>query len=96
MGDLTTPTPHQKIDLTGLRCPNLVIAIIAALQVMPAGQILMVIATDLNAPSNVAAWSRQSGHALLHMYEENDRFIFYLQRSMRVSAATPSLEHREG
>lgn len=93
---MDVPTPHQTIDLTGLRCPNLVIAIIAALRTLSPNQILQVTATDLNAPSNVAAWSRQSGHTLLEMYEENGRFIFYLQRSGHTSAATPSFAKKEG
>ena len=90
-----TPKPDQTIDLTGLRCPNLVIAIIAALRPMRHPQILQVIANDLTAPSNVSAWARQSGHALLEMYEENGRFIFYLQRAQHVSAASPSFNQQE-
>lgn len=84
------PSPHETIDLSDLRCPNLVIAIISALRTLQKRQILKVIATDLNAPSNVAAWSRQSGHPLLEMYEENGRFVFYLQRGSRLSPAAPS------
>jgi TusA-related sulfurtransferase len=96
MSDLTTPTPHQMIDLSGLGCPNLVIAIIDALRPLSPGQILQVIATELNAPSNITAWSRQSGHTLIEMYEENDCFIFYLKRNGKVSAATPSFTDNEG
>lgn len=90
MVPVETPSPHETIDLSGLRCPNLVIAIIAALRALRKKQILKVIATDLNAPSNVAAWSRQSGHPLLDMYEENGRFIFYLRRGAHLSPAAPS------
>lgn len=92
---LNNLNPQQTIDLSGLRCPNLVIAIITALKEMKHPQILQVIATDLSAPSNIAAWARQSGHTLLEMYEENGRFIFYLQRAAHVSTASPSFNQEE-
>jgi Fe-S-cluster-containing dehydrogenase component len=44
------------------------------------GRVLQIIATDLNAPSNITAWSRQSNHQLVDMYEENGKFIFYLRK----------------
>lgn len=78
---LTTPVAHHAVDLSGKRCPHLVIAIIAALQRMESGQVLQVIATDPLAPSSVIAWARQSGHTLLDMYEEDRRFVFYLERA---------------
>lgn len=78
---LNTPEPHHKIDLSGKRCPHLVIAIIGALGIMDSGQILEVIATDPVAPSSIAAWARQSGHDLLDMYQEHDHFVFFLQRA---------------
>lgn len=89
---LTTPTPQTTIDLSDRRCPHLVIAIIAALRALQQGQVLQVIATDPHAPTNIAAWSRQSGHTLLDMYLEDERFVFYLQRGSRFSLATPSFE----
>ena len=76
----STITCHQSIDLSGLRCPKMVIATIHALAQLKTGQILQVIATDLSAPSNMAAWCRQSGNALVEMYEENGRFVFYIKK----------------
>ena len=74
-----TLTPHKTLDLTGYRCPNLVIALIQALRSLDEGQTIQVIATDLNAPSNVTAWCRQSGHQLLDLYDEGQQFIFLIQ-----------------
>lgn len=78
---LATPVSDQIIDLSGTRCPHLVITIIAALNSMESKQVLQVIATDAAAPSSIASWARQSGNTLLDMYEENGRFIFYLERA---------------
>ncbi|MFQ5400694.1 MAG: hypothetical protein ACE5E7_13995 [Anaerolineae bacterium] len=37
---LTTPIPHKTIDLSGLRCPHLIIAIIHALETVEHEQIM--------------------------------------------------------
>lgn len=81
MASLQTAVPDEIINLSGQRCPNLVIGIIRALAGMENGRILKIIATDSNAPSNIAAWSRQSEHQLIDMYEEDDKFIFYLRKN---------------
>lgn len=72
--------PDIVLDLTDTRCPHLLITIIDTMRTMPAGNVLQVIATDLAAPSHVTAWVRQSGQRLLDLYEENGRFIFWLER----------------
>lgn len=76
----TTPIADSVIDLSHERCPNVVVGIVAAMRALEEGQILQVIATDLSAPSHIAAWARQSGQRMVEMYEEGDRFVFYLQR----------------
>lgn len=76
---LNTPSADRTVDLSGARCPHLVIAIIAALESMTPGQILQVIATDANAPSSISAWARQSGHTLHDMYQETDHVVFFLE-----------------
>lgn len=75
-----TAVPHQILDLSGQRCPNLVIGVIRALHRMQTGQILQVITTDLSSPSNLAAWCRQSGHELIDLYDEHDTFVFHIKK----------------
>ena len=94
--EASVPTPQTTVNLCDARCPHVVIGIIAALRELAPGAVLQVRATDLSAPSNIAAWSRQSGHRLLEMYEEDGCFVFYLERGERVSAATPSFVREEG
>ena len=77
---LSTPTPDKTIDLSGMRCPHLVIATMEALRAVEPGQVLRVIATDLNSPSNMTAWSRQSGHPILDIYAEDDHFVIFFER----------------
>ncbi|MCA9972573.1 MAG: sulfurtransferase TusA family protein [Anaerolineales bacterium] len=71
--------PDKTADFSGLRCPRLVIAIIHTLTLLQPNQILQVTADDLNAPSSVAAWCRQSDHELLEMVESNGRFTFTIR-----------------
>ncbi len=63
-----------------MRCPHLVIATMEALRSIEPGQVLRVIATDLNSPSNMTAWSRQSGHPILDIFAEDDQFVIYFER----------------
>lgn len=93
---LKTPTPHKKIDLSGLRCPHLVVATMKALRSLECGQILEVITTDLNSPSNMAAWSRQSGHELLELYDEDGRFYFFFKRGEETAVSSMPLEEAIG
>ena len=75
-----TAVSDLTIDLSGLRCPNLLVTTIRALATLKNGRILKIIATDLNAPSNMAQWCRQSEHILRDMYEENGNFIFFIEK----------------
>jgi tRNA 2-thiouridine synthesizing protein A len=75
-----TAVSNLTIDLSGLRCPNLLVTTIRALATLKNGRILKIIATDLNAPSNMALWCRQSEHILRDMYEENGNFIFFIEK----------------
>lgn len=77
---LQTAVSDLTINLSGLGCPKLVVATIKALATLENGRILKIIATDLNAPSNMTLWCRQSGHILRDMYEENGNFIFFIEK----------------
>ena len=74
-----TPIATDSSDYTGLRCPHLLLAVIKQVRSMSAGDILQIIATDLNAPSSINAWAGQCGHEVLDQYEENGNFVFYLK-----------------
>lgn len=77
----TGNTVSESLDLCGLRCPHLLISVIEAIRGLKSGQELQIRATDLNAPSSITAWSRQSGNELLDMYQEGECFVFLLKRN---------------
>ena len=72
---------YKSLDLCGLRCPHLLISVIEAVRSLNPGQKLQIHATDLNAPSSITAWLRQSGNELLDMYQEGECFVFLLKRN---------------
>jgi TusA-related sulfurtransferase len=74
-------TADKSLNLYGLRCPHLLISVIAAIRSLKPDQNLQIRATDLNSPSSIRAWSRQSGNELLDMYQEDDCFVFLLKRN---------------
>jgi len=77
---------YKSLDLCGLRCPHLLISVIEAIRSLAPSQKLQIRATDLNAPSSIAAWSRQSGNDLLDMYQEGECFVFLLKRNPKKAA----------
>ena len=77
---LPATTEHQSLNLCDLRCPRLLISVIQAFKSIESGQVLQIRATDLNAPSSIAAWARQSGNELTDMYQGGECFVFLLKR----------------
>ena len=84
---------HKSVNLCELRCPHLLIAVIQSIQTIEPGQIIQIRATDLNAPSSISSWSRQSGNLLLDMYEENGCFVFLLQSNNQNPAPLFEQQH---
>ncbi len=72
-------TPTVSADFSGLRCPHLLIAVIAYLRQLSAETIVTIIANDLNAPSSIGAWLRQSGNSLLDLSEQDGQFRFVIR-----------------
>jgi tRNA 2-thiouridine synthesizing protein A len=55
----------RTLDARGLRCPLPLIRARAALDVMAAGDTLVVLATDPEAPIDLAAFAADEGHRLV-------------------------------
>ena len=93
---VTNITFDQTVDLSGLRCPHLLIATIKAVKEAKSQQVLQILATDLNAPSSIMAWTRQSGHQLIDSYNEGEQFVFLIQcypAEMEMPAFTTPKHH---
>ncbi|MFN2137303.1 MAG: sulfurtransferase TusA family protein [Candidatus Promineifilaceae bacterium] len=71
--------PYRSYDFRDLRCPNLLIATITVIEKLPPGQLICITTRDLNAPSGLSAWTRQSGHTMVDMYQEGEDFVFWIR-----------------
>jgi tRNA 2-thiouridine synthesizing protein A len=71
--------PDIELDFRSLRCPHLLIATIKEIEKAQPDQVLRIIAADLNAPSSIGSWTKQSGHTLLDMHEDGEEFIFLIR-----------------
>ena len=58
-------TPDKQIDLSGLNCPLPILRAKKTLSEMASGTVLEALATDPGAPSDFAAFCRQTGNQLL-------------------------------
>ncbi len=74
------PNPDEVLDCTGMLCPIPVIKTTKTIRKMAVGQVLKMIATDPGSPPDMQAWTRQTGNKLLGSYEEDGKFIFFIQR----------------
>ena len=70
----------KDLDVRGLNCPLPVIKTKKTLNEMAPGQVLRVATTDSGSLRDMAAFARQSGHALLSSETTPDDFVFYLRR----------------
>ncbi|HSR49123.1 MAG TPA: sulfurtransferase TusA family protein [Anaerolineales bacterium] len=71
----------KVLDCSGMLCPMPVVKTSKAIRDVGVGQVLKMIATDPGAPSDMEAWSRQTGHELLQSTEEGGKYVFYLKRT---------------
>lgn len=72
----------KVLDCSGMLCPMPVVKTSKAIRDVSVGQVLKMIATDPGAPSDMQAWSRQTGHELLQSAEEDGKYVFYLRRTV--------------
>ena len=70
----------KVLDCSGMLCPVPVIKTSKAIKELEVGQVLKLIATDPGAPSDMEAWSRQTGNELMDSQEDGGKYIFYLRR----------------
>lgn len=71
----------QVLDCSGLSCPMPIIKTRKAIDGMQLGQVLKMIATDPGSQSDMDAWTRKTGHALLAAEQDSGKFVFYIKKT---------------
>ncbi|NOU00748.1 MAG: sulfurtransferase TusA family protein [Gallionella sp.] len=71
----------KEFDASGMSCPLPILRARKALMDMAAGQVLKLTSTDKGSVKDMQAFADQTGNTLLASKEENNAFIFYLQKA---------------
>ncbi len=69
-----------ELDLSGLNCPLPILRTKQQLLRMQTGEQLRVIATDPHAEIDFKVFLARAGHQLLTYKQENDHFIFIIEK----------------
>ncbi|OGN85139.1 MAG: hypothetical protein A2X23_02240 [Chloroflexi bacterium GWC2_73_18] len=76
-----TPSPDRTLDTKGLLCPMPIVKLSRAVKEMGSKQVILMEATDPGAIPDVAAWSRQTGNALLAQDQVGKVMRFWIQKA---------------
>ncbi len=74
------PPAEELLDVKGLKCPMPLLKAKKALNGLPSGGLLRVLATDSGSERDFETFSRQSGHPLLESRKEGDTYIYLLRK----------------
>ena len=69
-----------ELDARGVPCPLPLLKTKQALSALAAGQVLRVLATDVAAPRDFAAYAQATGHTLLLTEALEGGFVLYLRK----------------
>ena len=75
--------PQESIDAIGLKCPEPVMLLHAAMRRLAPGQELLLRATDPSTERDVANFCEFLGHALLIARREGDGFLYRIRKAER-------------
>lgn len=67
------------LDTSGLMCPMPLLKARQMLNKMDAGQLLQVICTDPATQHDFVLFAKMTGHELVNMCLENEKFIFFIR-----------------
>ena len=70
----------MELDARKLSCPLPILRTKKSLSQMSSGQVLKVLATDLESPKDFVVFCRQTGNELLSSVEQGGEFIYFLRR----------------
>lgn len=70
----------RELDTRGLQCPLPLLKAKKALRELNSGEWLRVYATDRGSVRDFAVWAEQSGNPLLLSAEEEQEFIYVLEK----------------
>lgn len=70
----------KTVDATGQKCPMPVLMTAKAAKEMASGEVMLIMATDNGARSDIPAWAKQTGNELVESAEEGGVLKFYVRK----------------
>ena len=70
----------KTVDATGQKCPMPILMTAKAAKELAPGDVMLIIATDAGARSDVPAWVSQTGNELVESSDEGDVLKFYVRK----------------
>ena len=71
----------KSLDAKGLACPMPIVKTKKAMDTINSGEVLEVFVTDKGALRDYPAWAVSGGHTIIEQKQENDAFVFYIQKA---------------
>ncbi len=75
-----TDTIDKSLDARGLQCPLPILKTKRALNGVPDGGVLEILATDPGSPDDFEAFCESTGHELIESSRTDDGFRFLIRR----------------
>lgn len=75
------PTADRVLDAKGLLCPMPIVKLSKLVKELESKQVVMLEATDPGAIPDVMAWSKNTGHPLIHQETEDKVMRFWIQKA---------------
>ncbi|WHX98773.1 CoA-disulfide reductase [Neobacillus sp. DY30] len=68
------------VDVSGLACPMPIIKLKKGMDSLESGQVIELLVTDRGALNDLLAWSKNAGHTLLNMEQEEKLIKFWIKK----------------
>ena len=75
------PSADRVLDAKGLLCPMPIVKLAKMVKEMESFQVVLLEATDPGAVPDVIAWSKNTGHPLIHQETVGKVMRFWIQKS---------------
>ena len=74
------PSADRVLDAKGLLCPMPIVKLARAVKEMDSKQVILLEATDPGAVPDVTAWSKNTGHPVIHQETVKNVMRFWIQK----------------
>ncbi len=78
---MSNSEPQETIDAVGLKCPEPVMLLHAAMRRLEPGQELVLHATDPSTERDIANFCNFLGHALLLSRRDGEQFLYRIRKA---------------